>query len=109
MDETRYLENLRVTATAVVLWAVPALYSLFAEGYMIGQGSDGVPLTNVLRIMRLNALGRFILVPFATWLYWHIVLRPVNGPVDRRDFLPVLVGFALALVYGTWYPVNPKP
>lgn len=101
----KVLEPLRVTATAVIVWLVPTLYAVFAEGIMIGMRGDGMPLTNVLRIMRFNPLGRFVLVPFATWLYWHVILRPLGGAVDRRDFIPVAIGLALALVYGKWYPV----
>lgn len=103
-DKTISLEPLRVTATAVIVWLIPTLYAVFAEGIMLGR-VDGMPLTNVLRVMRFDALGRFLLIPFATWLYWHVVLRPLGTPVDRRDFFAVALGLALALVYGKWYPI----
>lgn len=110
MDQKQYVENLRVTATAAIIWSIPALYSLFAEGYMLGQGLKGVPATSVMRVMRFDAIGRFILCPFTTWLYYHVTLRPWNWDVDRRDFIPILLGFLLACIYGKWYPiVHPQP
>ena len=99
-------DHVRVTITAAIIWAVPILYSLLAEGYMIGQGHAGVPLTSVLRAIRFDLVGRFILVPFATWLYWHIILRPAGMGVGRQDLIPIVAGLLLAMVYGRWFPLG---
>lgn len=100
------LDSIRITITAAIVWAIPFLYALFAEGYMVGQGHNGVPLTTVLRAIRFDVVGRFLIVPFATWLYWHIVLRPSGTGTGRQDLIPVALGLLLALLYGKWYPIG---
>lgn len=96
----------RHAVTAAVLWLVPWVYYAFLEGYMVAQGPNGVPFTSVLRAIRLDTYGRFILVPFFTWVYYHIVLCPVGVGTGKRDFISIAIGLALAAIYGKWFPIG---
>jgi hypothetical protein len=96
----------RHAVTAAVLWLLPWVYYAFLEGYMIAQGQHGVPFTTILRAIRFDLVGRYVLSGFMTWFYYHIILRPAGVGTGKQDFIWVAVGFAVASIYGKWYPLG---
>lgn len=93
-----------LSITQVVGWGIIILAIAFFEGMNLGR-PDGVPATTVMRTMRFDVMGRFLIVPLiGTWLPWHIVYRPRGFlAMTRWDILVVLAGVLFALVRGKLY------
>lgn len=93
-----------LSITGAIVWGIWLAYFVAAEFYMLGT-PGGTPFTHVARTMRFDVLGRFLVVPALTWVYWHIVLRPHDHDAfTGADLIALAVGAGIACVTGKlWY------
>lgn len=74
------------------LWGMIAAVIIFVEGVSLGRPEQGDSLTEVVRLARFDAVGRYVLVPLFLWLVWHWLLRPQAVPMFTwRDLLVIMV------------------
>lgn len=80
----------------IIAWLLLFVLIALLEG--LALRGKGVPLTDALRAIRFDPIGRFVLIPFFCWMMWHIVLRPEKlEAFTWRDGVAILFGVAWAL------------
>jgi hypothetical protein len=89
--------------TFVLLWALIGLALLLLEGYALGRNEPGLTLSALMRLIRFNTVGRFILLPLWTWLTMHWIMAPqwLGTKPDWRSLVSIAIGLAWA-AWETW-------
>jgi hypothetical protein len=96
-----------MTTTGAILWGLTLLWIVFVEGVMLGL-PEGVPLTTVLRTIRMDVYGRYVICMLVMWINWHIIFRPFNMPaMSKWDLIPLAIGAAIgALAPANLWPIG---
>ena len=82
-----------------VLWMLLAFVGVLFEGIALGRPELGDTLTESVRLLRFDPVGRFVVLPLWVWLTWHWILRPSDvAQFTWRDLAVLALGTAIALL-----------
>lgn len=80
-----------------VLWAAIVMLLILVEGITVGTARQGDTLSEVVYVVRHDALGRWLVLTVWCWLSWHWMLRPASDrTISWVDAAAILCGLAWA-------------
>jgi len=81
-----------------MLWFLLALIAMLVEGIALGRPERGDSLSEAVRFIRFDAVGRYVLIPLWVWLSWHWIVRPDGAATfSWRDLVAIALGIAAAI------------
>jgi len=91
----------------IIGWILWLMLGGFLEG--LALAGKGTPLTDALRAIRYDPIGKFVIIPLGFWLLWHVIFRPKKvAAFGWRDlvFIGAGVAYALCETFG-WLGIKP--
>ena len=80
-----------------LIWVLLALLVVFFEGVALGRPARGDSLSEMVWLVRDNAVGRFVALPLWCWLTYHFVLKtPRSSALGWEDTLAITLGLLWA-------------
>lgn len=93
-------ESLDTVTTARVVWLMICLALVAWECYWLGRGVTQATLSYQMRLIRFDAVGRWLVLPLWCWLTLHFITAPKWLGV-RPDWRS-LVALAIGLAWAAW-------
>lgn len=82
-----------------LVWTLVAFAFVLLEGIALGEPQAGDSFSECFAIVRWDPIGRFVALPLACWLAWHLVIRPRTTPLFTwRDAVALAFGLAWAVL-----------
>lgn len=95
---------MKPTANWPLVWALWATLGAFLEGIALGEPQLGDTMSEVVRNVVYDPLGRFVMLPLWAWLTYHWMLKPPGESLfDWRDVVALAMGLGFAVLRAVWF------
>lgn len=87
------------TANWPLVWTLWLVLGALLEGIALGEPQNGDTLSEVVRAVRYDPIGRFVVLPLWVWLTYHWVIKRSGTKLFTwHDAVAIAVGLTIALL-----------